>query len=176
VTVNAPPNPAAVPADLPVNDTGESYRASPSVGVLRVFLAGRDVACPNCEYNLRDLTGDRCPECGQDLVIRVQLAEPKMAAFLAGLIGLSAGAGFSGLILLYWFILTFFVFRGGGGNGARILTLTLGGLALESGAMLGWLRFRGRLRTLKPQTRWTLVVACWILSLVNLVWFSLFIR
>jgi hypothetical protein len=34
---------------------------------LRVYLAGRDVACPGCRYNLRDLTGRRCPECGLTL-------------------------------------------------------------------------------------------------------------
>src|SRR5688572_24753805 len=43
--------------------TGEDADAAPA-GLLRAFLAGRDVSCPNCEYNLRDLAGDRCPECG----------------------------------------------------------------------------------------------------------------
>jgi hypothetical protein len=146
--------------------------------LLGQFLAGRDLLpCPNCGYNLRDLAGDRCPECGEELALRVQLSEPQMAAFLTGVVGLSAGAGFSGLILLYGFIVTFFILRGGGGgNAARILAVTLGGLAVESGALLGWLRFRGRLRTLPPPTRWALAAGCWALSLVNLLWFSLFIR
>jgi hypothetical protein len=34
---------------------------------LRWYLAGRDVACPRCRYNLRDLKGRRCPECGLTL-------------------------------------------------------------------------------------------------------------
>ena len=143
---------------------------------LRAYLVGRDVPCPNCEYNLRDLPGDRCPECGQELAVRVQLSEPKTGAFLTGLVGLSAGAGFSALILLYWFIISFFIFRGSGGNAGRILFITLGGLAVESAAMLGWLRFRGRLRTMSPGTRWALALGCWGLSLVNLLWFTLFIR
>jgi hypothetical protein len=143
--------------------------------LLHAYLAGRDAPCPNCEYNLRDLAGDRCPECGLELVLRVSLSEPKLGAFLAGLVGLSAGAGFSGLVLLYWFIVTFFI-RQGGGNEVRLLTIVISGLVVESAALLGWLKFRGRLRTLTPQSRWVLALACWGLTLVNLLWFSLFIR
>ena len=36
---------------------------------LRELLNGRNVPCPSCDYNLRDLTGDRCPECGVALSI-----------------------------------------------------------------------------------------------------------
>ena len=35
------------------------------------FLHGRDVLCPLCGYNLRDLTEIRCPECHQDLSLTV---------------------------------------------------------------------------------------------------------
>jgi len=31
---------------------------------LRLFMASRDVPCPHCGYNLRDLARARCPECG----------------------------------------------------------------------------------------------------------------
>lgn len=36
---------------------------------LQVFLASRDVACPHCHYNLRDLNSSRCPECGFELTL-----------------------------------------------------------------------------------------------------------
>ena len=68
---------------------------------LTTFLAGRNAACPGCGYNLRDLQGTRRPECGDILVLRVGLVEPKQAAPIAGLIGLAAGAGLNGLLLLY---------------------------------------------------------------------------
>jgi hypothetical protein len=90
-------------------------------------------------------------------------------------VGLSAGAGFSGLVLLYWFIVTFFI-RTGGGNDTRFLTIIIVGLVVESAALLGWLKLRGRLRTLAPRSRWMLAAACWGLSFVNLLWFSLFVR
>lgn len=75
------------------------------------FLAERDAECPSCGYNLRGLTSDRCPECNQLLALRVNLAEPRLAAFVTALVGLAAGAGFSGLLLLYFFALILFVDR-----------------------------------------------------------------
>ena len=62
--------------------------------LLTTYLAERDTPCPRCGYNLKMLTGNRCPECGDELVLRVGLMYPKLAAFITGLIGLSAGTGF----------------------------------------------------------------------------------
>jgi hypothetical protein len=41
-----------------------------------------------------------CPECGELLVLRVGVAEPKQGTLIAGLVGLSAVAGFNALMLL----------------------------------------------------------------------------
>ena len=71
---------------------------------LIAFLAGRDVLCPQCDYNLRDLRVARCPECGEPLVLRVNLAEPKQGLLIAGLVSLSAGAGLSGLLIIYFLV------------------------------------------------------------------------
>lgn len=38
---------------------------------LLAFLRDRDAECPNCSYNLRDLTKPICPECKEDLVLEV---------------------------------------------------------------------------------------------------------
>jgi len=37
--------------------------------LLTHYFANRDISCPTCGYNLRDLRGDHCPECGQTLEI-----------------------------------------------------------------------------------------------------------
>ena len=70
--------------------------------LLREFLADQDIQCPQCRYNLRSLTGDRCPECGEQLLLGVHLVEPKLAAPIAGIIGLAAGAGLNGLLIVYY--------------------------------------------------------------------------
>lgn len=71
---------------------------------LRSFLANADAPCPSCDYNLRGLTGDICPECNQRLTLRVGLAEPRQRAFIATLVALAMGAGFHGLLVVYWMI------------------------------------------------------------------------
>ncbi len=43
---------------------------------VRRFVAGRDVPCPKCDYNLRDLERGECPECGLRLTVEsLQRAE-----------------------------------------------------------------------------------------------------
>src|SRR6267142_93193 len=72
--------------------------------LLEQYLAVRDEPCPACGYNLRKLTGKHCPECGDELRLHVGLVEPRRAAFITGLIGLSAGGGFSALLFVYFLI------------------------------------------------------------------------
>ena len=47
---------------------------------LLAYVAGRDVGCPGCEYNLRDLKTGICPECGLGLDMDTMLgADPGFA-------------------------------------------------------------------------------------------------
>ena len=67
--------------------------------MLAQFLAERDEPCPSCGYSLRGLTTATCPECRQELRLRVGLVEPRMKLYLLGLVGLSAGVGFNAIVL-----------------------------------------------------------------------------
>jgi hypothetical protein len=144
--------------------------------LLRPFLAGRDEPCPACGYNLRDLGTSTCPECGEALALRVGLAEPKQAAVLAGLIGLTAGAGMSALLLLYLVLRVFvfgdryYLFRG------TFMVLNAGGFAAEGLATVWWLRNWRKIRRLGPRPRRLLVAGCWLLTLANLILFTANVR
>jgi len=142
--------------------------------LLPTFLAGRDCACPGCGYNLRDLRGTRCPECGDELVLQVGLMEPRQAGVIAGLIGLAAGAGMSGLLL--GFLVILLVTRQAGGPDAGFVVVNLGGLVVEGTAIVIWLRNWRAIRRLKAGMTWVLVAACWGLTLTNLIVFSIFVR
>ena len=146
--------------------------------MLRQFLAGRDVPCPQCEYNLRDLTGTRCPECGEARVLRLQLDEPRQASALAGLIALAAGAGMNFLLLVYWVLVVTFMRRGGGGDTwwNRFVGINAGGLVVVGLCLAVWLRAWRKIRRLPTVSRWTLVVGCALVSLADLVIFTKFIR
>lgn len=139
--------------------------------LLQAYLYDRDVSCPHCAYNLRDLTGNRCPECGEELVLRLQLSEPKQAAALAGLIALSAGAGMNGLLLGYWVILRIFT-----GIAARVplryIVVNVVGVAAMGLLIALWLRYWRYIRRLDVFRRWVMVAACAAISLADLVIFA----
>lgn len=147
----------------------------PAPELLRAFLGEHDVACPGCGYNLRNLQGSRCPECGDELHLQVGLVEPRQAAGIAGLIGLAAGAGLSGLLLGY--VLIRLTLSGDQfSDMGRFLLINCGGLAIESVAILLWLRNWRRIRRLNTPARRALVIACWGLTLLNLFVFSVLIK
>lgn len=59
-------------ADLTGDGSGEARPplADPDE-LLLAFLRGRDVECPRCGYNLRDLPRPECPECREGLLLTV---------------------------------------------------------------------------------------------------------
>lgn len=65
--------------------------------LLLSFVRDRDVLCPLCGYNLRNLTRARCPECREELALAVSARNLRFGWFLATITpGLFSGiaAGF----------------------------------------------------------------------------------
>jgi hypothetical protein len=143
--------------------------------LLRTFLAEADVPCPGCGYNLRGLTGQTCPECSQALALRVGLIDGQMRLYMTGLVGLAAGSGFSGLLLLYALVRTWL---GGGPGGFWLLfvVITLVGALVESACLAAWLRLGRRLRRLPAGPRVGLAALAWVLTFANLGTFVLMIN
>lgn len=138
--------------------------------LLRAFLAERDVACPGCGYNVRDLTSKRCPECGLELALQLALVEPKQAAFVAGLVGIGAGLGFNGLIL-GWFLWERYSNSSWGGPPFRDALSLVVGLCVCGWLLWSWNRSRRRLRLMGPAQRWLLAVGCWAITVTFAVIF-----
>jgi len=46
------------------------------------FLQDRDVNCPLCNYNLRNLSTPKCPECAEDLILKVGTRQIFFGLFL----------------------------------------------------------------------------------------------
>lgn len=127
------------------------------------FVQGRDVACPGCGYNVRNLRADCCPECGEKLQLRLGLVEPRRAALIAGLVGLAAGAGLGGLLLIYAALVIAFGRSGDWGD----FLIVVGGGFVTHGALLGlWIRYWNTIRRAKPVARRMMVIACWGLPLI----------
>ena len=109
------------------------------------------------------------------IVLRVQLAEPKLAAMLTGLVGLSAGAGLNGLLLVY-LLITVAVMRLSPSGMAYGFAFNAIGFLLQGGALALWIALWRRVRRLPPAARWLLAAAGCVMSLANIVLFSLTIR
>jgi hypothetical protein len=124
--------------------------------LLQHYLANRDEPCPSCRYNLRNLTTNRCPECGDELRLRVALADPHLAPYFTLLLaaGIAFGGGtLFGLIALkaaparWWFEPA--------GISLAILWIVAG-----AGFLLN-LRYRQRIRRLTIAAQWRLAAIAW---------------
>jgi hypothetical protein len=143
--------------------------------LLERYLADRDIVCPGCAYNLRGLTSDRCPECGDRLELSLRLVEPKQAPLIAGLVGLSAGAGLGGLLLIYGAIVSWMLRPNAPGWG-RFFWVNAIGCAVHLIALLVWIRYWHPIRRMNPWGRRMLVIICWALPLAFVVIFAASIR
>jgi len=156
---------------------GEMTVPESDAALLQQFLTGRDSACPQCDYNLRDLRGDRCPECGEMLVLRVSVAAPKQMLLIAGLVALSAGAGLNGLLLIYMGI-QLMLGRWYAANPTQdeFFVINAVGFAVEALAIGAWL-WRWRAIRQRPRiVQTTLVLCCCAMTLADIVIFSIRVR
>lgn len=80
-------------------DTGEEALVVDADRCLLDFVRGRDVECPKCGYNLRNLTNAVCPECREELRLTVGLVKMRFGWFLATLIP-GAFSGICAFLLL----------------------------------------------------------------------------
>lgn len=142
---------------------------------LREFLADRDAPCPGCGYNLRGLRSDRCPECSQELELRVGLAEPKMRLWLLAVIGAAAGVGFNGLLLAYALIMIAQAWRSGS-MAVRFIGINVAGLLVMGGVLVVLLRSGRRIRRLSTSGRAAIALGAWFLAMIDLIAFAVVIR
>lgn len=151
------------------------------ISFLQHFLADRDEKCPACDYNLRGLLSDQCPECGEALVLRVGLEHPKMKLLITGLIGLACGAGLNGLLMIYVLIE---IIGEVISSGFDLSVFDLApymvpfavynavGLLIEGGMLALWLFFWRRIARYNLTTRSFLTMGCWVMTLINIILFS----
>jgi hypothetical protein len=106
--------------------------AQDDVARLLEFLRGRDVACPLCRYNLRDLTQPQCPECRHELLLTVGVTKPRFLWFLLAVAPCMFSGIAAGLLLIPMILQPL------GGGGPPELAI----FALDA---LGWLSALGGL-------------------------------
>jgi len=131
---------------------------------LRSVLDTTDVPCPACGYNLRGLTTPVCPECNLRLVLRIGLAEPRIGAFVTGLVGISAGLGFCGIMLTYLVITIIFSSQGNTSKPSLLAYLIIG-TCVGAAMLVGWIVRRRRMVQARRLGRIIRVVVALVLGL-----------
>jgi hypothetical protein len=71
------------------------------------WLASRDVQCPVCQYNLRDLAAPRCPECNTELRLAVSSPSLNLGPWVVGLVSIALASGFDGVVSILVIIASF---------------------------------------------------------------------
>lgn len=141
---------------------------------LRDYLSDRDEPCPSCGYNLRGLTTDVCPECEEHVVLGVQLAEPKLKAFIATVLGLAVGGGFSAMLVGYVVVSEFVMGRGN--LPPDFVQAVVPGLVVCGVPLVALLIKRRAFCRLSGKARVGFAVLAWVLALGNLLYFTAFVR
>jgi uncharacterized paraquat-inducible protein A len=161
--------PPSSPQRFPPADTLDGVQ-------LANYLRDRDAPCPTCGYNLRGLQGGVCPECHEPLRLQVGAVEPKLAAYLTSIVLLSAGVGFSLLLVAYIGIMILInSLMPGTRAGVIFIGCVLPG-AIELGLLLLLLRHRRWFRSRTKAHRWWIAAACGLATLGNVVLFSMIVN
>ena len=131
------------------------------------FLTNRDEPCPGCGYNLRALTGSACPECGQQLRLGLALAHPRLAWYVAGIVGLAFPSGFYSIMLAIGVI----ELVSKEDPGIRSVAFVYLVIAAPMSLLLVWfwVTMRRRLQTTRALVRWIGAVGCWVGVLLHLL-------
>ena len=129
--------------------------------LLRQYLAGRNVPCPKCGYDLRDLSGTKCPECGRPLRLGIEQGPPPITAWVVGLVAPAATAGLNGIVIaaewrwgqyLESYNVHFYV-----------------GFGLSLLAPIAWIiAYRWHMRR-SAFTKWFLAMTCWLLPILQTI-------
>jgi predicted RNA-binding Zn-ribbon protein involved in translation (DUF1610 family) len=126
---------------------------------VEAFVRNRDVACPTCKYNLRDLTSGVCPECGETLVLRLQAEQPRTAVLVMGLLPLAMALGFFTIVTI--FVWGISLWEGFGFLGPEFFVPPV--LAVVFGMFtLAWVRRWAQVRRWPRGGRVAMVSACWV--------------
>jgi len=98
------------------------------------------------------------------LVLRIGLAEPRIGAFVTGLVGISAGLGFCGIMLTYLVITIIFSSQGNTSKPSLLAYLIIG-TCVGAAMLVGWIVRRRRMVQARRLGRIIRVVVALVLGL-----------
>lgn len=134
------------------------------------FLRERDADCPACRYNLRNLTSNRCPECGHRLALHVTAPDVRYGPLIGLIASLLAMTG-----VAFLFVIMCIVYGPPYRGFVAVVIGIVYGLAAVPAAIFLY-RCRLRFLRLSPVTQLVAAAASWMWHLALIVIFVLTIR
>ena len=121
--------------------------------LLRQFLRNRDTPCPICGYNLRELTGHVCPECGKGIELRVGSPDLRFGLCMLSIVPMLMMTAFAIIFLLV-------TWSEGSAGPLGIYVITATGV-LDAPA--AWILYRKRAWFIRRDRlkQWSLCVTSW---------------
>ena len=131
------------------------------------FVHDRDVPCPSCGYALRNLQSPVCPECGEELTLRVGLEHARIRLLLLALL-----PGSGGLFLAVFLSVMLWVELGRGRSYPPWEFWVVFIYCWLSGLITVILALRARwFMRCSLKRKWGLVLMIWVPTLIFFVWF-----
>ncbi|HYE60546.1 MAG TPA: hypothetical protein VD997_00995 [Phycisphaerales bacterium] len=81
-------------------DSHATFQAPDPHAEVIAYLHNRSVPCPRCGYDLRDIQTATCPECGDELVLKIASARPHFAWLIVAM----APGCFSGVAAVFMMV------------------------------------------------------------------------
>jgi len=134
--------------------------------LLLEFVHERDVACPRCRYNLRNLLSPTCPECEEPLRLHVTAYKSGLGWLLATL----APGGFCAIAVLIFIMLCAVL----GPPGWSVDVSVVVGFLVSSGAVaLGLAYWHQRFLRSSSATQALWCIKIWIIHVIALaIWIA----
>lgn len=141
--------------------------------LLLAFVHERDVHCPKCNYNLRNLTLAVCPECREELRLHVGMRKVRFGPLIASL---TPGI-FSGMCAFFLGVMLFFFIPMSPTGKAPWFLYAAEFFGLASGAfMIALLIRRSRFLRMPAERQWAFAIIIWITHIAFTILLWLFAR
>ncbi len=155
----AEPDPPQTSARGGVAATGEPHAPTPVAQIVTEFLRERNVSCPVCRYNLRNVVTGICPECGVALAIHVHPRNVASGSSATGMLGVVVGIMASLVAALLS------VRHGAGAIVLSLLFLTAAIVQLSL-----WEYYFRRVRAQRRDMLWVYTCSGWAIPAIIVLW------
>lgn len=127
--------------------------------MLRAFLAENDAPCPVCNYNLRGVELQNCPECDSPIALSVGQGKVRQGVWLLACLAFAMGFGFDLVVGMLFAVAV--VMSGAEDLGSIYMLISLCVLAALC-ALAMWMLVKNQQAWIRleraQQIRWTIVI------------------